>query len=144
MGVRALLARQDREIHDRRQERGLPQGQSRAVGGCARAPSTMAPSTRTPPASFQASTASASNSTAATSAVMGTAAVVRPASHVSTWGKPRYQSQRQKTLAESAYQVASIQVDPEIAPTSNGSWSNASGAAQVNPTKLAPSASRSG
>mgnify|MGYP001072068823 CR=1 FL=1 len=36
------------------------------------------------------------------------------------------------------------QVEPEIAATSKGGSSNASGAAQAKPTILAPSASRSG
>ena len=52
--------------------------------GCATAPSTIAPSTRAPPNSFHASMVSARNSAEAANAVTGMAAVVRPASHVST------------------------------------------------------------
>src|SRR5262245_42210706 len=104
----------------------------------------MAASTRAPPASFQASSVSARNSAAAVSAVSGTAAVVSPADKVSTWGNPRYQSHKQNTPAERAYQVARSHVGREIALRSTGIANRAKGAAPANPTKLAPSASRSG
>ena|SRR5262245_8032830 len=104
----------------------------------------MATSTRAPPASFQASSVSARNSAAAGSAVTGTAAVVSPANQVSTWGSPRYQSHKQTTLAERAYQVARSHVGCETALRSKGIANKAKGTAPANPTKLAPSANRSG
>src|SRR6476646_9526478 len=122
----------------------LPDGQQRVLLGCDTAPSTMAASTRAPPTSLQASMLSARTSAEPARAVTGMAAVVRPASQVSTSGSPRYQSHRQKTLAESAYHVPSSQIDRDTAAMSNGISSSASGAAKASPARLAASARRNG
>jgi len=103
-----------------------------------------AASTRPPPSSLQASMLSASTSVEPASAVTGMAAVVRPASQASTWARPRYHSHRQKTLADSAYQLPMSQIERGTAAMSNGMSRQTRGAGKASPTTLAPSASRSG